>query len=64
MNHKDLPLHKRVAMGDTIKGYAKGGKIGLPDVRPGNAQANATKNPLTTARVNNGVKGMKKGGKC
>jgi hypothetical protein len=36
----------------------------LPDVEPGNGQANATKNPLVAARANNGVKGMKKGGKC
>lgn len=64
MKDKCINLHKRMAMGDTVKGYAQGGSIGMPDVRPGNAQANATLNPLTASRANNGVKGMKKGGKC
>ncbi len=63
MNHKGINLHKRVAMGDSVAGYKKGGSVGV-EVRSGNGQANATSNPLTTARANNGVKGMKKGGKC
>lgn len=60
MDKKPIPQHKRVAMGDTIKGYAKGGRVGMPSAT---ASAGA-KSPLTAARRNNGVKGMKDGGKC
>jgi hypothetical protein len=45
-------------MGDTLKGYAKGGSIGVPVV----VKASATKSPLTAARRNNGIRGMKGGG--
>ena len=58
MKEKPTNLHKRMAMGDTLKGYAKGGSIGMPAVK-----ATATRgSPLTAARRNNGVPGMKKGG--
>lgn len=60
MDKKPIPQHKRVAMGDTIKGYAKGGRVGMPDAKV----SGSAKNPLTAARRGNGVKGMKDGGKC
>ena len=63
MKEKMLPLHKRLAMGDTLKGYAKGGTVGsdlnIISVRPGKAA-----NPLTAAKRVNGIPGYKKGGKC
>ena len=53
-NNMAVPQHKRLACGDTIKGYAKGGTV----------EASPTKiSPLTQARRNNGIKGMKTGGK-
>ena len=58
MKQKPVPQHKRLAMGDTVKGYAKGGSIGTGHV------SGTAKNQLTAARRNNGVKGMKGGGKC
>jgi hypothetical protein len=58
---KPTNLHKRLAMGDTIKGYAKGGSIGC--AAPATVKVGAAKNPLTAARRNNGVRGMKDGGK-
>lgn len=60
MDKKPIPLHKRMAMGDTVKGYAKGGTVGMPAA----SASVGAKNPLTAARRNNGVKGMKDGGKC
>lgn len=60
MDKKPINQHKRVAMGDTIKGYAKGGRVGLPET----GVSGAAKNPLTAARRGNGLKGMKDGGKC
>lgn len=57
MKSKPCNQHKRLAMGDTLAGYAKGGLIGT-----GQVSANA-KSPLTAARRANGVKGMKDGGK-
>lgn len=63
MKEKMVGLHKRLAMGDTIKGYAKGGTIAssLPaiDVR---ATGKAV-NPLRAARAANGIPGHKKGGR-
>jgi hypothetical protein len=58
---KPTNLHKRLAMGDTVKGYAKGGSIGCAPavVKP----STTAKSPLTAARRNNGLKGMKDGGK-
>lgn len=59
MKEKACPQHKRLAMGDTVKGYAKGGSIGV-----GVSVKGTHKDPMTAARSNNGVKGMKEGGKC
>ncbi len=58
MKDKLVNRHKLLAMGDTLKGYAKGGSIGVPVV----VKASATKSPLTAARRNNGIRGMKGGG--
>lgn len=58
---KPTNLHKRLAMGDTVKGYAKGGSIGA--AAPATVKVGAAKNPLTAARRNNGIRGMKDGGK-
>ena len=57
---KTIPQHKRMAMGgegNIRLGYAKGGSVGTGKV-------SAAKDPLVAARRNNGVKGMKDGGKC
>lgn len=68
MSQKPVNMHKRIAMGDTVKGYAKGGKVGMPEMTPmkpqaGTGKVSADKNPLVAARRNNGVPGMMKGGK-
>ncbi len=60
MKDKGVNLHKRIACGDTVQGYAKGGRV---DVGAGAAVV-PKMSPLTQARRNNGVVGMKKGGKC
>lgn len=70
MDPKDKPInqHKRLAMGDTVRGYAKGGMVGMPPSTPKVAVVVApTKqglpaSPMTVAKRDNGVPGMKKGG--
>lgn len=73
MSSKPINQHKRLAMGDTVKGYAKGGSIGVNVAarapvgggdmvpKPGAGRAMS---PITVAKRNNGVPGMKKGGTC
>jgi hypothetical protein len=52
--------HKRMAMGQAPAGYARGGVVGAgPMVAPPSGRP---RSPLTNARRNNGVPGMKKGG--
>lgn len=64
MKEKQVNMHKRLAMGDTVKGYAQGGRIAssIPavDVKP---SGRAT-NPLRAVKATNGIPGFKKGGKC
>jgi len=63
MKEKLVSQHKRLAMGDTVKGYAKGGTIASSSpaiaVRPSGKAAN----PLRGAKMVNGLPGFKKGGK-
>ena len=65
MIDKGVNLHKRLACGDTVQGYKHGGKVAMTGVSvPSvNAAAKTPQNPLTRARHNNGVRGMKCGGK-
>lgn len=59
MKNSLIPQHKRLATGQSV-GFKKGGyvspsnnlKTGIPDT------------PLTKAKINNGIPGMKKGGSC
>ena len=56
--------HKRMAMGQSIKGYARGGSVSSP-VGAGSAvprPQGKSQSPLTTARHNNGVPEMCGGG--
>jgi len=61
ISQKPVNQHKRLAMGDTVKGYKDGGTIasGIDaiSVRPGKA-----KNPLTAVKRSNGIPGYKGGG--
>lgn len=57
ISNKPVNQHKRLAMGDTVKGYAKGGLIGTH-------KQNLPTNPVTDAKRANGIKGFKGGGKC
>lgn len=57
-NDMGVNLHKRLACGDTVKGYAKGGRVAPVTVSTQVGKGS----PLTQARRNNGVKGMKGGG--
>lgn len=60
---KAINQHKRLAMGDTVKGFAKGGSIGLPPVmtKP-SLKGGLPESPITRAKRDNGVPGMKSGG--
>ena len=64
MFKKSIPQHKRIAQGGehTPLGYSRGGRVTVRAPSVGTAQVEPVNNPLTTARRNNGVKGMKKGG--
>ncbi len=66
MDKKPINQHKRLAMGDTVKGYAKGGSVGMGtrvNVTPVGSSTIVPKpsgksaSPLTTSRRNNGIKG-------
>lgn len=75
MKDKGVNLHKRLACGDTIKGYKHGGHVAVGQGTKLSVATSASKpvtvrsmvdlkaNPLTMARRNNGVKGMSEGGK-
>lgn len=63
MKDKACNMHKRLAMGDSIKGYAKGGSIGVNVSVPTNKPVTKPTgkmpmSPMEKARRNNGVKGM------
>jgi hypothetical protein len=69
MKEKLVNQHKRLAMGDTVKGYAKGGSIGVNiNATPIGAgrlvpkPSGRSMSPLEVAKRNNGVPGMKTGG--
>jgi len=64
MKEKAVNLHKRLAMGDSVAGYKKGGTIAsdIPAISVGSS--GKAVNPLTLSRRQNGIPGMKKGGKC
>ena len=53
---KGVHQHKRLAMGDTLKGYAKGGSIG-------SLKQQMPTSPITDAKRANGVPGLRGGGK-
>lgn len=55
-NTKAIPQHKRLAMGDKV-GFKKGGSVGGQLLKTGIPDS-----PIETARRNNGIPGMKKGG--
>ena len=50
----NISQHKQMAMGKTTPGYKSGGSVKMPKGMP--------MNPLTKAKMNNGVPGFKKGG--
>lgn len=72
MKEKLIGLRKRLAMGDTVKGYAKGGAIGALVKAPVGVPARPlpskpSANPMSElekAKRDNGIRGMKKGGRC
>lgn len=47
--------HKRMAMGETSVGFKKGGSV-MPAIK------GQPMNPITKAKMNNGIPGFKKGG--
>lgn len=62
MSNSLINQHKRMAMG----GMKGGGTVRAPNVTPVGAPAKTAMgggSPLTSARRNNGIPGMKKGGK-
>lgn len=62
----DKPIRQRarLAMGDTVKGYAKGGSIGIGAPVVAKPTSGLPESPVTRAKRNNGIPGMKKGGSC
>lgn len=66
MKDRLVNQHKRLAMGDSVtQGYARGGSVNVTGAGPMITRpAGRSQSALTTARHNNGVPGMKKGGKC
>lgn len=56
---KEVPQHKRMAMGEGKVGFKSGGAVSSPLRSTGMPQS-----PLTAAKRRNGVPGMKGGGAC
>lgn len=63
MANKAIPQRKRLAMGEQINKYAAGGMV-LPKATGIKSQVKRQMNPLTKAKMSNGVPGLKKGGSC
>lgn len=60
---KEISQHKRLAMGDREDArYKSGGPIVTP--RLSSKPKGMPMNPITKAKMQNGVPGLKKGGKC
>jgi len=64
---KLVSQHKRLAMGDTVKGYAKGGTIARSGVASSMPMVDVKSsgravNPLRAARAANGIPGFLQGG--
>jgi hypothetical protein len=63
MANSKVPQHKNLAMGKAV-GFARGGRVNVTPVGAGAmVPSGKGSNPLTTAKRNNGIPGMKKGGK-
>lgn len=58
-SNMNINQHKRMACGSALRQYAAGGLVRAPSNTPTKPES-----PLTKARRDNGVKGMKKGGGC
>ena len=76
MSEKGISQHKRLAMGDQINKYATGGmvtprmpkmmgaKMPKMTATPAPRIPGMPMNPVTKAKMDNGILGMKRGGKC
>lgn len=67
MSNSQINQHKRLAMGQSLSGgntgqFAKGGRVGAPASR--DLKTGIPDSPLTVAKMNNGIPGLKKGGKA
>lgn len=59
--------HKRMAMGEKVTGMKKGGAVAPAknlNPAPNMNKSGIPQNPMVTQKANNGIPGMKKGGKC
>lgn len=67
MATKMISQHKRMAQGDMSVGFARGGSVvkglSMPKLPKIGGGSGLPESPLTVAKRNNGVVGMKKGGK-
>lgn len=63
MMEKPIRQRARLAMGDSPCGYKQGGSVGMNIDVAKPVKAGGKMSPLTMARRNNGVPGMKCGGK-
>lgn len=57
-SNSQISQHKRMAYGQQV--FAKGGSTGAA---PSNLKTGIKDSPLTVAKMNNGIPGLKKGGK-
>lgn len=58
MAKQPINQHKRMAMGGNARGYKLGGSV------PTLLKTGTPENPITKAKMANGIPGMKKGGRA
>lgn len=61
---KPIPQRKRLAMGDSLAGYKKGGTVASDKPIISVGSSGKAVNPLTLSKRQNGIPGLKKGGRC
>ncbi len=62
VSQKAVNLHKRLAMGDSVAGYKKGGTIASDQPIISVGSSGKAVNPLTLSKRQNGIPGFKSGG--
>lgn len=63
MADKNVPQHKRMAMGQRVN-YRAGGGVSISNISSTALKSGKPDSPLEKAKRQNGVPGMRKGGKA